>query len=229
MAIALEAVSIYFGNSTLFWIIFCIIYIFGIVGIVANIYKLDSKDRIEKGEKHWLDSILFFRVYRILFQETRRVLCCSSDKDKTEDKDKDPEQNRQETQGSRRGPLLVFITLLCVVNIGLCAYFAYEASTGYVTASNYILILFIINMGIYFFYYLFMKYRSGEWIQWRPKIYLGMITILLQRILYNFLCSDRPCLLWSCHVLLPLKRERLESLPSRVKGTESAMPAFQLL
>ena len=190
---------------------------------------MDSKDRIEKGEKHWLDSILFFRVYRILFQETWRVLCCSSDKDKTEDKDKDPEQNRQETQGSRRGPLLVFITLLCVVNIGLCAYFAYEASTRYVTASNYILYLFIINMGIYFFYYLFMKYRSGEWIQWRPKIYLGMITILLQRILYNFLCSNRPCLLWSCHVLLPLKRERLESLPSRVKGTESAMPAFQLL
>ena len=173
MAIALEAVSIYFGNSTLFWIIFCIIYILGIVGIVANIYELDSKDRIEKGGKHWLDSILFFRVYRILFEETRKVLCCLSDKDKT--KDKDPEQNRQETQDSRRHPLLVFITVLCVVNVALCTYFAYEASTGYVTASNHILYLFMMNMFIYLFYYLFMKYRSGEWLEWRPRIYLGMI------------------------------------------------------
>ena len=175
MAIALEAASIYFGNSTSFWIIFCLIYILGIVAVVANIYELDSEDRIRTEKKHWTDPILFLRVYRLLFEETWSVLCCSSDKDKDKTKDKDPEQNRQETQGSRRRPLLVFITALCVVNVALCAYFAYEASTGYVTASNHILYLFMMNMFIYLFYYLFMKYRSGEWLEWRPRIYLGMI------------------------------------------------------
>ena len=137
---------------------------------------MDSKERIEKGGKHWLDSILFFRVYRLLFEETRRVLCCSSDKDKT--KNKDLEQNKDQpakVQGSKIRPLLVFITALCIVNVALCSYFAYEASTGYVTASNHILYLFMINMFIYLFYYWFMKYKSGEWLEWRPRIYLGKI------------------------------------------------------
>ena len=35
------------------------------VCVVANIYKLDSKERMKKEKKHWLDSILFFRVYRL--------------------------------------------------------------------------------------------------------------------------------------------------------------------
>ena len=64
-AIALEAISIYFGNSAFFWAIFCIIYILSMVCVVANIYKLDSKKRMKKEKKHWLDSILFFRVYRL--------------------------------------------------------------------------------------------------------------------------------------------------------------------
>ena len=75
----------------------------------------------------------------------------------------------------RRRPLLVFIFLLCIVNIGLCAFFAVvvvvlKASSG---ASNYILCLFMLNMHIYLGYYLFMKYKSNEWLQWRPKVYLG--------------------------------------------------------
>ena len=64
-AIALEAISIYFGNSAFFWAIFCIIYILSMVCVVANIYELDSKERMRKEKKHWLDSILFFRVYRL--------------------------------------------------------------------------------------------------------------------------------------------------------------------
>ena len=69
----------------------------------------------------------------------------------------------------------MFITVLCIVNVALCTFFAYDSSSQCrcVTASNHILYLFMINMFIYLFYYLFMKYRSGEWLEWRPRIYLG--------------------------------------------------------
>ena len=184
-AIALEAISIYFGNSAFFWAIFCIIYILSMVCVVANIYKLDSKERMKKEKKHWLDSILFFRVYRLLIEETwKSVFCCPYpcpiDSD---DEDQDQNLTTDTTPKSkRRRPLLAFISLTCIVNIGLCAFFAWQASTGYVTASNYILYLFMINMFIYLFYYQYMKYKSGEWIEWLPKLYLGKHFL--------FLCED---------------------------------------
>ena len=175
-AIALEAISNYFGNSAFFWAIFCIIYILSMVCVVANIYKLDSKERMRKEKKHWLDSILFFRVYRLLIEETWKSVFCCPYPCPIDSDDEDQDQNRTTDttpKSKRRRPLLVFISLTCIVNIGLCVFFAWQASTGYVTASNYILYLFMINMFIYLFYYQYMKYKSGEWIEWRPKLYLG--------------------------------------------------------
>ena len=175
-AIALEAISIYFGNSAFFWAIFCIIYILSMVCVVANIYKLDSKERMRKEKKHWLDSILFFRVYRLLIEETWKSVFCCPYPCPIDSDDEDQDQNPKTVttpKSKRRRPLLVFISLTCIVNIGLCVFFAWQASTGYVTASNYILYLFMINMFIYLFYYQYMKYKSGEWIEWRPKLYLG--------------------------------------------------------
>ena len=191
LAIALEAISIYSGMSPVFWTIFCGIYILGVVCIVANIYQLDSRDRMKSERKYWLDSMLFFRVYRLLFKETWNTIkrCYgqkstkptldqtsgqSSEHPCSDDQNPGPSSMDQSTKPRRR-PLLVFIFLLCIVNIGLCAFFAVvvvvlKASSG---ASNYILCLFMLNMHIYLGYYLFMKYKSNEWLQWRPKVYLG--------------------------------------------------------
>ena len=67
-----------------------------------------------------------------------------------------------------------FISLLCIGNIGFCFYLAMVGlSTKYITASTYILYLFMGNMFIYLGYYIAMKYRQKEWLEWRPKLYLG--------------------------------------------------------
>ena len=124
----------------------------------------------------------------------------SSEHPCSDDQNPGPSSMDQSTKPRRR-PLLVFIFLLCIVNIGLCAFFAVvvvvlKASSG---ASNYILCLFMLNMHIYLGYYLFMKYKSNEWLQWRPKVYLGnnypllkaIMCFSLQRLVFS--AQDLPC------------------------------------
>ena len=71
VAILLEAISIHFSNSSFFWGIFCIIYILTTACVIANIYQLDSKDKL-KGLKETsiFDRIMFFKVYHQLFNES---------------------------------------------------------------------------------------------------------------------------------------------------------------
>ena len=158
-AVAAEALSIYLGSSPAFWIIFCTFYFVAVILVAVNIYSLDSgrradvKDRGEK-PKSWLDKIFCLRVIRLFFEELREDKndgCCSTTR-----------------------PLLGFISLLCIGNIGFCLYLAMVGlSTKYITASTYILYLFMGNMFIYLAYYIAMKYRQKEWLEWRPKLYLG--------------------------------------------------------
>ena len=159
----LEAISIYYGNSPWFWGIFCFIYILSIVCVVANIYQLDSREKLSKLEStgslvQSLDKIWFFKVYHLLFNETKKALTGQS-------------------KGKKTRPLLVFISVTCVINIALCVFFGVEASLKDVTASNFLLYLFMINMFIYLGYYVFMKYQKKESLHWKTICYAGELVV----------------------------------------------------
>ena len=78
-------------------------------------------------------------------------------------------------KGHKIRPLLVFIFSTFCINVGLCAFFAWNASRKDVTASNYLLYLFIINMAIYLAYYIAMKLLSGEKLSHLALWYLGKL------------------------------------------------------
>ena len=153
-AIVLEAISIHFSDRSEFWVIFCIIYVLGIIYAIANIYQLDSQRELEKMGR--FDQITFFKVYHHLFNESLSTI-------------------RGERKGKKTRPLLIFLVVMCVINILLCIYFGVKSSRSDVTASNFLLLLFMINMGIYFFYYLFMKFKNNERPTKKTWAYLGEI------------------------------------------------------
>ena len=160
VAILLEAISIHFCHSVVFWAIFCIIYILTSVCVIANIYQLDSKDKLEDfKETNVFDRIMFFKVYHQLFNESLGAI-------------------RGERKGKKTRPLLIFLSFLCAINILLCIYFGVESSRGYVTASDFLLHLLMTNMGIYLFYYLFMKFKNNECPTKKTWAYLGNFKLL---------------------------------------------------
>jgi len=172
MAIMLEAISIYVGNSPWFWGIFCFIYILSIVCVVANIYQLDSGDKMKNLKSTSpLDKVTFFKVYHLLFNETKNTLT-----------------------GKRKGkarPLLVFISVTCVINVALCVFFGVKASLEDVTASNFLLYLFMINMFIYLGYYVFMKKRNNESLHWKTVCYAVFGAICTAPALYFFVMKEK--------------------------------------
>ena len=70
-------------------------------------------------------------------------------------------------------PLLVFLSLTSVANIGICIYFAVNAAHQEKGASNYLLLMFMANTAIYAIYYIVMKYVSGEQLCTQSKLYQG--------------------------------------------------------
>ena len=159
LAIMLEAISIYYGNSPWFWGIFCFTYILSIVCVVANIYQLDSKNKMDlKTNISAVDKFMFLKVYYQLFTETKKALTGQS-------------------KGKKARPLLVFISVTCIINVALCIFFGVEASLKDVTASNFLLYLFMINMFIYLKYYVFMKYQKNEKLHWKTKCYAGELIV----------------------------------------------------
>ena len=146
VAIMLEAISIHFNNSTSFWVVFCTIYVLSTICIIANIYHLDSKDT-DLEETSVFDRILFFRVYRQLFNESLSAI-------------------RGEKKGKKSRSFLKFIFFTCLINIALCVNLGYLSFLG-VAASDFLLQLFMVNMGIYFGYYVLMKLkkrRDGDFV-----------------------------------------------------------------
>ena len=162
-AIVLEAISIYFGNSCSFWAIFCTIYILSIVCVVANIYQLDSRDKLDQLEStprtKGMDKVMLFKVYRLLFKESVNAIT-----------------GKRARQGKKTRPLLVFIFITCLINVAMCVYFGVMASLEHVTSKevgNILLFLFMANTFIYLGYYVKMKYKNNERLHWKTICYAG--------------------------------------------------------
>ena len=154
VALILEAFSIYFSTAT-FWVIFCLIYMFSLVCLVSNAYELNTVRRGEGGGGKKGSTII--RVAKLLASETlkagRKIF-------------------------GRKVPkvrnLLVFIAVTCLLNIAMCIFFAVKAGVGSgENASNYLLMMFMANMGIYVLYYIVMKKISNEQLCKQAKLYLG--------------------------------------------------------
>ena len=90
-----------------------------------------------------------------------------------------------ETKKALTRPLLVFISVTCVINAALCVFFSMESSLKDVTASNFLLYLFMINMFIYLGYYVFMKYQKKERLHWKTICYAGELSRVLS-FFFNF-------------------------------------------
>ena len=174
-AIMLEAISIYCQNSATFWAFFCLVYMVSLVFLVANIYQMGSRrQRCQsctakcqictdketcRCKCKCLKRHLFIRVYVLLAEESMKAV-----------------EKMFQGKGHKIRPLLVFIFSTFCINVGLCAFFAWNASRKDVTASNYLLYLFIINMAIYLAYYIAMKLLSGEKLSHLALWYLGKLS-----------------------------------------------------
>ena len=154
VALILEAFSIYFSTAT-FWVIFCLIYMFSLVCLVSNAYELNTVRRGEGGGGKKGSTII--RVAKLLASETLKA---------------------GRKLFGRKVPkvrnLLVFIAITCLLNIAMCIFFAVKAGVGSGEgASNYLLMMFMVNMGIYVLYYIVMKKISSEQLCKQAKLYLG--------------------------------------------------------
>jgi len=175
-AIVLEAISIYSQNSPEFWGFFCLVYMGSMVFLVANMYQLGSSRQICPTCSEQCNTCinqercrckckcfkryLFIRVFFLLWDESMKAA-----------------GNVYNRKVHRIRPLLVFISATFCINVGLCAFFAWKATQENVTASNFLLYLFIINMAIYTAYYIGMKYLSGERLSHLAWWYCGKISI----------------------------------------------------
>ena len=130
------------------------------------------------------DRILFFRVYHQLFNESLSAI-------------------RGEEKGKKTRSFLKFIFFTCLINIALCVNLGYLAYLG-VAASDFLLNLFMINMGIYFVYYVWMKIKKNERPTGKTWAYLGsQVFALINFSLFQY-CSAQSHLCDACCVLLHL-------------------------
>ena len=164
LALILEAFSIYFSTAT-FWVIFCLIYMLSLVCLISNAYQLNTVRRGEGGGGKKGSTII--RVAKLLASETlkagRKLL-------------------------GRKVPkvrnLLVFMAVTFLLNVAMCIFFAVKAGVGGGEgASNYLLMMFMANMGIYVLYYIVMKKISNEQLCSQAKLYLGKSLCKLSNLL----------------------------------------------
>ena len=158
-AVMMEAISIYFyRQGKAFWVVFCIVYILGLVFVVANIYEADSRDKLKESEPS-SDFRRLSIVYSHLLNES---LSSITETDK----------------GKKTRPFLVFISLMCVTNVTMCGFFCVMAFLEDVTASEFILYIFGVNALIYFAYYWIMKKKNNEKLLWKTCMYAGGFVLL---------------------------------------------------
>ena len=153
-ALILEALSLYYSNAY-FWIVFCLIYMTTLVCWVGNIYQ----QLLEKN-RH-THKPLFVRVFSLLGNETHKYF-----------------KKLRGMKGLKIRSFLVFLSLTVVLNLAMCIYFAIHAASKEKGASNYLLLMFMSNMGIYVIYYIVMKYKSGEHLCNQAKLYNGKTLII---------------------------------------------------
>jgi len=189
-AIVLEAISIYSQNSPKFWAFFCLVYMVSLVFLVANMYQMGSGRQIcqncaekckrcEDSEKcrckcKCFKRYLFIRVSMLLADESMKAV-----------------GNVYNRKINKIRPLLIFISATCFINVGLCIFFAWKASQKDVTASNFLLYLFIINMAIYLAYYIAMKIISGEKLSQLALWYLVLANLCSIPAMWFFVNKEK--------------------------------------
>ena len=216
-AIVLEAISIYSQNSEIFWAFFCLVYMISLVFLVAHIYQMDThrqKCQSCKDKCKCLKRFIFIRVYALLADESMKAM--------------GKVYNRKL---HRIRPLLVFISTTFCINVGLCAFFAWNASQKDTTASNYLLYLFIINMALYLTYYIAMKKISGERLSYLAWWYFGRLKYFRSRVLFSTFLFSSSCkpVLRARNVVLCSQGEEFERFTSGVARAEPALSIIRLL
>ena len=147
-ALILEAVALYFSGPE-FWTVFCLLYMVAVLVLVSNMYELHYSQSRSGG-------LPLVRAMKLLSKETFYVL-----------------RRLRGREAPKIRPLLVFLSLTSVANIGICIYFAVNAADQEKGASNYLLLMFMANTAIYAIYYIVMKYVSGEQLCTQSKLYQG--------------------------------------------------------
>ena len=147
-ALILEAVALYFSGPE-FWTVFCLLYMATVLVLVSNMYELHYSQSRSGG-------MPLVRAMKLLSTETFYVL-----------------RRLRGREAPKIRPLLVFLSLTSVANIGICIYFAVNAADQEKGASNYLLLMFMANTAIYAIYYIVMKYVSGEQLCTQSKLYQG--------------------------------------------------------
>jgi len=189
-AIVLEAISIYCQNSATFWTFFCLVYMVSLVFLVANIYQMGSSKKICQNCSEKCNTcidkeicrckckchkrFLFIRVFTLLADESMTAA-----------------GKVYHGKVHKIRPLLLFISTTFCINVALCAYFAWNATQKDVTASNYLLYLFIINMAIYLAYYIAMKMLSGEKLSHLALWYLVLANLCSIPAMWFFVNKEK--------------------------------------
>ena len=101
-------------------------------------------------------------VTKIIAMEIRNLFVKQEGSDQTEAKLK---------------PRLICLIIIGIINFILCMYFGFSGTPG---ASNYLLAIFFLNLGLYGIYYCTMKIIHGERLHWIPVVYsiLGLACFL---------------------------------------------------
>ena len=130
------------------------------VFVVANIYEADSREELKESEPSRRSSDIgrLSIVYSHLLNESLSSIT-------------------ETGKGKKTRPFLVFISLMCVTNVTMCVFFCVMAFVEDVTASEFILYIFVVNMLIYFAYYWIMKKKNNEKLLWKTCLYAGVLSL----------------------------------------------------
>jgi len=162
ISLILETVSLYF-NGPIFWTLFCFTYIVLIVVASVHAYNI--------GVVRY-DYKILYNVTMIFYLEVKKVLATRSGKSYIP---------------KVRSRLLLLGVMGCV-NIALCLLFGITGASG---ASNYLLAIYMLNLFIYFGYYLIMKKVHGESIGFVTWLYMFLALICSLPATYLFTQKEK--------------------------------------
>ena len=147
-ALILEAMSLYFSGPP-FWTVFCLLYMLTVLFLVSNMYELHYSQKRDSG-------MILVRATKLLCKEMLYAI-----------------RRLRGREAPKIRPLLVFLAITSLFNIGICVFFAINAAKNEQGASNYLLLMFMANTAVYAIYYIAMKYISGEALCLQSKLYQG--------------------------------------------------------
>lgn len=147
-AVAFQAISSYYQDSTVFWVLFCIVYMTSLVYILATMYY---NEKVPKSRRKPTRHEQALAKCKEFFGDSCLLLCCQCKK-----------------------PLKLKLAIMYATLIGngcMCFHAAWDGSD-----SSFLLNLFMANMALYLLYYIAMKYLSGERLNLVPIVYLGKLN-----------------------------------------------------